>query len=69
MDKFPQRKPYQHEIATQAELDFLCNWLNVLFQVNPELRGKINGYSIALTGRVVGVDQSGTISICKVEGK
>lgn len=66
--KFPQRKPYQHDISTQEELDFLCNWLQVLFQVNPDLRGEINGYSIALTGKFIGLDLSNTISVCKVEG-
>lgn len=68
MDKFPERKPYDHEISTQEELDFLIDWLQVLFQVNPDIRGKINGYSIALTGKFVGIDQSNTIQICKVEG-
>lgn len=66
-DKFPNRKPYSHEICTQEELDFLINWLNVLFRCDSDIRGKVNSYSIAFTGKFVAVDQSGVIQICKVE--
>lgn len=68
MDKFPQRNPYSHEIATQEDLDFLVKWLNVAFEQFPEMRGKVNSISIKLTGKFVGVDQSNTLSIEKVEG-
>jgi len=65
---FPQRNPYKHEISTQEELDFLCAWIRVAFEVSPELRGKVNSHSIAFTGKFVGLDNTNTISICKVEG-
>lgn len=65
--KFPERKSFSHEISTQDELDFLISWLQVLFQIDPNIRGKVNGLSISLTGKFVGIDQSNTLSICKVE--
>lgn len=64
----PERKAYLHEISTNEELDFLIRWMRVLFQRYPNIRGEINGISINLTGKYVGIDQAQTISIEKVEG-
>jgi len=66
--QFPQRKPYKHEISTQDDLDFLCNWMQCLFQVDPSLRGKVNGMSISLTGKFIGLDNTNTLTVEKVEG-
>ena len=64
----PERKRYLHEISSNEELAFLIRWMRVLFDIYPNVRGEINGISINLTGKFIGMDSSQTISIEKVEG-
>lgn len=63
----PERTPYLHEISTKEELDFLIKWLRVLFDTYPDAQGRINSISIKLTGKFIGVDQAGAVSVEKVE--
>lgn len=50
------------------DLDFLARWLRVMNDVTGEnIRGKINGISIAFTGKFIAIDASGFISVEEVE--
>lgn len=66
-NEFPQRKYTAHEICTQDDLNFLAQWMKVLFELSPEARKKANSVSIMLTGKFVGIDPQGILSVEKVE--
>lgn len=57
-----------NEINSKEDVEFLCCWLRALFQVDDsDLRGKMNGISIALTGKFISLDVAGAISVCERE--
>lgn len=63
--KFKMENKFQ--ITTKEDLEFLASWLRAAFELNPNLRGNINSISIKFCNKFIGIDQSGTISIEKVE--
>lgn len=56
-------------MTDKEKVDFYERWLMTLDNLNPEIRAKINGASIAFTGKYVAVNVHGLVSVEETDSR
>lgn len=52
-----------------TELEFLKRWILALDRIDSSVRGRVNSVSIALSGKFIGVDSYGKVSVDLVDNQ
>lgn len=51
------------------DMEFFKRWVSALDRIDPDARAKVNGVSIALTGKFVAIDSYGRVEISGVDNQ